>query len=143
MLFVGLFRMDRSHELDFWAVFWQGRKPPADFELVAAYNLMSDTRVIVFKAETIAAVRWLDKLNHVGTLECFPALDQTAGYQAVANRDLEAFAGFLRERGAGDEAIRTQVEFRETAMNAPSVWAALDWSHAWQHRERTGQGAAE
>lgn len=141
MLFVGIFRMDRARELDFWAVFWQGRKPPADFELVNAYNLMSDTRVIVFKAETIGAIRWLDKLNHVGTLECFPALDQTEGYRSVVDRDLDAFAAFSRARGANEEGIRAAVEFRGTAMNAPTVWAALDWAHEWQHRDAKREAA--
>ena len=140
MLFVGIFRMDRARELDFWAVFWQGRRPPPDFELVSAYNLMSDTRVIVFKAETIGAIRWLDKLNHVGRLECFPALDQSEGYRSVVNRDLDSFAGFIRARGASEDSIRAQVEFRQRAMNAPSVWAALDWAQEWQHRE--GQSEA-
>lgn len=141
MLFVGLFRMDRSRELDFWAVFWQGKKPPQDFELVAAYNLLSDLRVIVFKAETIGSVRWLDKLNMVGKLECFPALDQTEGYRSVVGRDLQQFAAFSRARGAGEEAIEAAVNGRERAMNSPSVWAALDWAEEWRHLDSSRAGA--
>src|SRR5947209_14492038 len=124
MLYVGLFRTERARDLEFWSVFWQGAKPPADFELVAAYNLLSDLRVIVFKAETIAAVRWLDRLNLVGKIECFPALDQTEGYHSVVNRDVEQFAEFIRARGASEAAIARQVTFRRTAMEQPDLWAA-------------------
>jgi hypothetical protein len=140
MLFVGLFRSDRARDLEFWSVFWQGPKPPDDMELVAAYNLMTDLRVIVFKAETIESIRWWDRLNLVGSFECHPALDQTEGYHSVVERDLERFAGFMRERGSPEAAIKRQVEFREHSYRAPSAIAALEVAR--QFRERARDGAA-
>jgi len=142
VLYVGLFRVERVKDLDFWAVFWQGGGPPNDFELVAAYNLLTDLRVIVFKAETIQSIRWLDRFNLVGKLECFPALDQTEGYQSVFNRNLEQFAAFVRGRGAREEAVASAVHFRETAMHAPNAWAALDWAREWR-RQQTVAGSGE
>ncbi|GEM_PF-649533 len=125
MLYVGLFRIDRSRDLEFWAVLWQGSQPPADFELLAAYNLLTDLRVIVFRAETLATVRWLDRLNLVGHFEAHPTLDQTEGYQAAFARDLARFDGFLSTRNAPRAAIDGMVDFRRRAMAAPSLWDAL------------------
>ncbi len=125
MLFVGLFRVDRAKDLDFWAVLWQGQGPPADFKLVTAYNLLTDLRVFVFEAESIASIRWLDKLNMVGSFECHPALDQSEGYLAVVHRDLDEFARFQRGRGASEQSIAAQVAFRRAAMESPGIFDAL------------------
>jgi hypothetical protein len=134
MLFVGLFKVDRAKDLEFWSVFWQGPPPPADMELVAAYNLLTDLRVIVFKAETIAAIRWWDKLNIVGSFECHPALDQTRGYLSVVARDLDEFAAHQRSRGVAEETIKTNVAFRAEAHQAPSVWSALEVARTFRER---------
>src|SRR5437764_9334452 len=113
MLFVGQLQMERGKDLEFFAVFWQGQGPPADFKLIAAYNLLTDVRFIVFEATSIGAIRWLDKLNTVGRFECHPALDQTEGYQSVVDRDLDAFERFFRARGASEQSAKVQVAFRE------------------------------
>src|SRR6266536_2466979 len=136
MLFVGLFQMDRSREIDFWAVFWQGQGPPADFKLIAAYNLLTDQRVIVFEADTIGAIRWLDKLNMIGRFEAHPALDQTEGYRSVVERDPEAFRRFQAARGGSPPGIDHQVEMRRRAMEAPNVWAALELVDEWKRGPR-------
>lgn len=125
MLYVGQFQIDRTRDLEFWAVLWQGRQVPDDLRLIAAYNLLSDLRIIVFEAESIAAIRWLDRLNFVGHFECQPALDQTEGYQAAFGRDIARFEGFLRERRAPEAVIARESSFRARSIEAPNVWAAL------------------
>ena len=134
MLFVGLFRTERARDREFWAVLWQGGGPPPDFELVAAYNLLTDLRVLVFKAETIESIRWLDRLNMVGSFECHPALDQTEGYQSVVRRDLDRFERFFRARGARDAPTEREVRFRREAMQTPTLWHALRHGKEWQER---------
>ncbi|HLZ70741.1 MAG TPA: hypothetical protein VKV26_12640 [Dehalococcoidia bacterium] len=142
MLYVGLFRVDRAKDLEFWAVLWQGQPPPADFDLVAAYNLLTDLRVIVFRAESLATLRWLDRLNLVGHFEAHPTLDQTEGYRAAFARDLAQFDGFLSARNAPRPAIDGAVDFRRRAMAAPSLWAALRLGRAELEREPGAAGSA-
>jgi hypothetical protein len=134
MLFVGLFHIDRAKDLEFWAVLWQGQGPPPDFELVAAYNLMTDLRVIVFRAETVQAIRFLDRLNMVGRFSCHPALDQTDGYRAAFARDADGLGEFVRGRGAREEAAQAGVEFRRQAMEQPNLWAAVLLADEWRQR---------
>jgi hypothetical protein len=117
--------MDRSKDLEFWAVLWQGQQPPADFELVAAYNLLTDLRVIVFRAETLGTLRWLDRLNLVGHFEAHPTLDQTEGYRTAFARDLTGFAEFLSARNTPRATIDGMVDFRRRAMATPTLWDAL------------------
>jgi len=130
VLYVGLFRMDRSKDLEFWAVLWQGQPPPADFELVAAYNLLTDLRVIVFRAETLATIRWLDRLNLVGHFEAHPTLDQTAGYRTAFARDLAGFDAFLSARNTPRATIDGMVDFRRRAMATSTLWDALRFGRA-------------
>ena len=125
MLFVGQFRVDRSQDLEFWAVLWQGHDVPRDLKLIAAYNLLSDLRIIVFEADSIASVRWLDRLNFVGHFECQPALDQTDGYQAALSRDTERLEGFLRNRKVSEAIIARESSFRARAIESPNIWTAL------------------
>lgn len=132
MLFVGLYRGNRARDREFWAVLWQGNGPPPDFELVAAYNLMTDLRVLIFRADSIQSIRFLDRLNFVGSFECHPALDQTDGYAALFARDLEHFERFMRGRGASDQATAREVGFRRQATESASAWHALALGRAWQ-----------
>lgn len=125
MLYVGLFRVDRSKDLEFWAVLWQGQSPPADFELIAAYNLLTDLRVIVFRAESLATIRWLDRLNLVGHFEAHPTLDQTEGYRTAFARDFAGFDAFLSARNAPRSAVDGAVDFRRRAHATASLWEAL------------------
>ena len=125
MLYVGQFRIDRTKDLAFWAVFWQGRQVPPDLKLIAAYNLLSDLRIIIFEAESIAAIRWWDRLNFVGHFECQPALDQTEGYHSVLDRDVARFEKFLRDRRTPEPVIARESSFRARSIEAPNVWAAL------------------
>ncbi len=137
MLFVGLLRTERARDREFWAVLWQGEGPPPDFELLAVYNLMTDLRVLVFRAESAESIRFLDRLNMVGSFECHPALEQTEGYRAVMARDVEQFERFFRGRGAGDQAARREASFRRQAMEAPTLWHALHLGRWWQERPDT------
>ena len=125
MLYVGQFRVDRTKDHEFWAVLWQGHRVPPDLKLIGAYNLLSDLRIIIFEAETVAAIRWLDRLNFVGHFECQPALDQTEGYRAALSRDLPGFESFLRERHTPEPVIAREAGFRSRAIEASNVWAAL------------------
>ena len=143
MLYLAFLEMDRSKDLEFFAVFWQGSKPPPDFKLHAAYNLLTDLRVIVFEAESIASLRWLDKLNNVGKIKYFPAQDQTDGYHSVINRDLDHFARFSQTRRASEENITRQVDYRRRAMEAPSIWAALQVAAEERERLRNLGGSGE
>jgi hypothetical protein len=77
-------------------------------------------------------------LNLVGSFECHPALDQTAGYHSVVNRDLEQFAAFMRARGAPPASIDAQVRFRSESHRAPNAWAALDVAGRFRERARAG-----
>lgn len=125
MLFVGQLRMERARDREFWAVLWQGAGPPSDFKLIAAYNLMTDLRILVFEAESTASIRWLDKLNMVGHFECQPALDQTEGYQAAVGRDIAAIEHFFRARYRSEALIAKEVGFRAGAMAAETIADAI------------------
>lgn len=125
MLYVGQFKVDRTRDLEFWAVLWQGRQVPPDLRLIAVYNLLSDLRIVIFEAESIAAIRWLDRLNFVGHFKCQPALDQTEGYRAALGRDVARFEAFLRERQSSEAIIARECDFRARSIEAPNVWAAL------------------
>jgi hypothetical protein len=136
MLFVGLFRNERIRDYEFWAVLWQGPPPPKDFELIAAYNLMTDLRVIVFRAESTASIRFLDRLNLVGSFECHPALDQTEGYAHALGRDTKKFTAFLRARGATDAVIKREVGFRAAAAKQPTLMDAIRFGRAHSARRQ-------
>jgi hypothetical protein len=125
MLFVGLFRNERIRDYEFWAALWQGPPPPKDFELIGAYNLMTDLRVLVFKAESTASIRFLDRLNFVGEFECHPALDQTEGDAHALARDTGKFTAFLRARGASEAVIKREVGFRAAASRQPTLMDAI------------------
>lgn len=138
MLFVGTFTNDRSKDDEFWAVLWQGPPPPSDFRLVAAYNMLTDERLIVFEATTTATIRWLDRLNLVGRFESRPVLDQTQGYESLFARDFEAFRTFLGARGQSDGAIDRAVAFRRAMHEAASVPSAIEAARAWRERRAGG-----
>lgn len=125
MLYVGLFRNERIRDYEFWATLWQGPPPPKDFELIAAYNLMTDLRVIVFKAESTASIRFLDRFNFIGHFECHPALDQTEGYVHAFARDTKKFTAFLRARGASEDVVKREVGFRTAASKQPTLMDAI------------------
>lgn len=125
MLFVGLLRLDRERDEEFWAALWQGAPPPADFRFVAAYNLMTDLRVIVFEADSIETIRFFDRFNFVGEMVCHPALDQSEGYAAAFTRDIAGFEQFLRERHMPEPVVTALSANRRAAMEAPTLKKAL------------------
>lgn len=134
MIYVGLLRSERVRDYEFWAVLWQGPPPPNDFALIAAYNLMTDLRVIIFKAESTASIRFLDRFNFVGHFECHPALDQTNGYAHAFARDAEKLGEFMRDRGVGEEVVKSEVAFRAGAVKQPSIHAAIQYGRAYADR---------
>lgn len=138
MIFVGLFRNERVRDYEFWAVLWQGQGPPSDFELIAAYNFMTDLRVLVFKAESTESIRFLDRLNLVGKFECHPVLDQTEGYRCALARDLAGFEKFMRERRTPEALIKEQVSFREQAARTASPWEAIRHGREWTEKPARG-----
>jgi len=140
MIYVGLLRSERIRDYEFWAVLWQGPPPPNDFELIGAYNLMTDLRVIIFKAESTASIRFLDRFNFVGNFECHPALDQTEGYVRAFARDAEKLGEFMRGRGVRAEVVKSEVAFRAGAVKQPSIPAAIQYGRA--HAERLGSRKA-
>jgi hypothetical protein len=92
--------------------------------------LMTDLRVIVFRAESTASIRFLDRLNLVGRFECHPALDQTEGYAHALGRDTEKFTAFLRARGAPEAVIKREVGFRAAAAKQPTLMDAIHFGRA-------------
>lgn len=130
MLFVGLFRTDRARDYEFWSVLWQGQGPPADFELVAAYNLLTDLRVFVFKAESIGSIRWLDRLNMVGSSSrtCEPPPPFTMSFRNVspaARRRATSLEECHHEAEQPDNDRREQgVHQRGHARGDTFIWAA-------------------
>ena len=118
--------MERARDEEFWAALWQGQGPPDDFELIAAYNLMTNLRVIVFNAEKTASIRWLDmRFNMVGKFTCHPALDQTVGYHAAFARDVDGVAEFLRKRRTPEPVIQALVDNRRRSIESPSLLEAV------------------
>ncbi|MGO9452440.1 MAG: hypothetical protein ACLQDV_15580 [Candidatus Binataceae bacterium] len=139
MLFVGLLRSERVRDYEFWAVLWQGAKPPKDFKLIAAYNLMTDLRVIVFEAESTESIRHLDRLNFIGHFECHPALDQTDGYRMVFARDTEGLGDFLRHHGLSEDVVKSEVAFRADSIKQPSIHAAIQFGRTYAERMSRGR----
>ena len=53
MLYVSIFRSDRARDPELWATVRQG-KAPSTLKILHVYNLMTDTRVFVWQAESVA-----------------------------------------------------------------------------------------
>jgi len=136
MIYVGLLRSERVRDYEFWAVPRQEPPQPKDFVLFGAYNLMADLRVIIFKAESTATIRFPDRLNFVGHFECHPALDQTEGYAQAFARDAEKLGEFMRGCGVSEEVLKSEVAFRAGAVKQPSLHAAIQYGR--DHAARLG-----
>lgn len=53
VLYVSIFRSDRARDPELWATVRQG-KAPSTLKILHVYNLMTDTRVFVWQAESVA-----------------------------------------------------------------------------------------
>lgn len=125
LLYVGVLNSDRARDRQFWACLWQGRDKPRDIRIRYAFNLMTQTRVIVFEASTTEAQSYFDRFNLVGKWAAHPSLDQTIGYQAAIASDPSPLGPMYAQRGLGQEWIDRLIAERWRYINAPSVDAAL------------------
>jgi hypothetical protein len=125
LLYVGVLESDRARDRQFWACLWQGRDKPRDIRIRHAFNLMTNTRVIVFEASTTEAQSYFDRFNLVGKWAAHPSLDQTIGYQAAIASNPDPLGPMYAQRGLGQEWIDRLIAERRRYINAPSVDAAL------------------
>lgn len=125
MLFVGDLRIDRSRDPEYWACLWQGANKPSDINVLGAFRLLTDQRIIAFEAQSIEAVQFFDRFNLVARWSVHPSLDQTRGYAAALNNDVEDLGAMLRERGLPRSFVDTVKRDRQRMIDAPTVNAAM------------------
>jgi hypothetical protein len=134
MLFVSIFRSDRTRDPEVWATIWQGPPPPS-INLIAAYNLGNDRRIFVWEGESPFDLQFMDRFNEVGVLETFPAFDRTQGWRFALSKDLEGFRGYL----SGRPNVEANVDLRRRALQAPNRRAARRAARQWvEEQERAG-----
>ena len=132
MLFVSIFTSDRRRDPELWATVWQSTPPPS-MELIGAYNLGSNKRVFIWKAESEADLRFMDRLNDVGVLETYPVFDRTYGWRMVLAGDLDSWRQWYEESGRPDP--ERAIDLRQRAMNAPNGYAARAVARQWQEEQ--------
>ncbi len=130
MLYVSILTSDRNRDPELWATVWQG-KAPASLRILHVYNLMSDKRIFIWEADTPGALQYFDRLNQVGTLETFPAFDQTDGWIPAFAGDIEAMRTFFHGRGRNDAEIEHAIDLRSRGHHAPTTTAARREARAW------------
>ena len=110
---------------------WQGA-PPSSINLAGMYNLANNRRDFIWNTESPADIQYMDRLNEVGLLETYPAIDRTSGLQMTFARDLEGFRHVLEERGLSQAQIESSIDLRRRAMQAPNRQAARTEAIRWQ-----------
>ena len=140
MLFVSILTSDRSRDPELWATIWQGESPP-NVKIIGAYNLANNKRVFIWEGESAADLQFMDRFNHIGLLETYPAFDRTAGWQLAFAKDLDTFEQQLLERaGRYREQVERGIELRRRGMNAPNRYAACAEARRWQEEQATASG---
>ena len=109
MLFVSILTSDRTLDPELWATLWQG-KPAPSITIKGAYNLTNNKRVIIWEGESAADIQYIDRLNEVGLLETYPAIDRTSAFQATFAKDLDGFQRALEQRGINEQQINTALD---------------------------------
>lgn len=140
MLFVSILTSERERDAELWAVIWQGGCPPG-LKLLQAYNLAGNKRLFIWEGQSAAELQFMDRFNHVGTLETFPAFDRTAGWQAAFAGDLAAFRAGLERNNAPPERIEAALDLRSRGHNAPTLQAAMREGREWAARQAENPSA--
>lgn len=143
MLFVSILTSDRSRDPELWATIWQGGSPPS-IKIIGAYNLANNKRVFIWEGQSSADLQFMDRFNHIGVLETYPAFDRTAGWQLAFAKDLDTFEKQLLERvGLNQDQVKRAVDLRRRGMNAPNRYAACAEARRWQEEQaRRSAGAS-
>lgn len=133
MLFVSILTSDRSRDPELWASIWHGDAPPS-INLVGAYNLGNDKRVFIWEGESAADLQFMDRFNHVGVLETYPAFDRTLGWRSAFAKDLNAFEELMFAGGRSEQAERA-VDLRRRIRRQPNMLAACAEACQWQEEQ--------
>ena len=135
MLFVSILTSDRSRDPELWATIWQGESPPS-IKIIGAYNLANNKRVFIWEGESAADLQFMDRFNHIGVLETYPAFKRTIGWQLAFAKDLDAFGKRLLERaGRYREQVEQFIDQRRRGRNAPNIYAACAEARRWQEEQ--------
>lgn len=130
MLFVSILTSDRARDPELWATLWQG-KPAPSITIKGAYNLTNNKRVIVWEAESPADIQYIDRLNEVGLLETYPAIDRTEAFQATFSKNLDGFREALEGRGISEKQIESAFKLRKQSHEAPNRHQAREQAKEW------------
>ncbi len=133
MLFVSILTSDRGRDPELWASIWHGSAPPS-INVIGAYNLGNDKRVFIWEGESTADLQFMDRFNHVGVLETYPAFDRTLGWQNAFAKNLDAFEERLFARGRSEQAERT-MDLRRRIRHQPNILAACAEARRWQEEQ--------
>ncbi len=133
MLFVSILTSDRSRDPELWASIWHGDAPPS-INLVGAYNLGNDKRVFIWEGESAADLQFMDRFNHVGVLETYPAFDRTLGWRDAFAKDLDTFEERLFAGGRSDWA-EPAMDLRRRIRRQPNILAACAEACQWQEEQ--------
>ena len=135
MLFVSILTSDRSRDPELWAAIWQGEPAPS-IKIISAYNLANNKRVFIWEGESTADLQFVDRFNHIGVLETYPAFDRTIGWQLAFAKDLEAFEKRLLDRaGPFREQVKQAIDLRRRGLNASNIYDACAEAQRWQEEQ--------
>ena len=135
MLFVSILTSDRSRDPELWATIWHG-EGPRNIKIRGAYNLGNNKRVFIWDGESAADLQFMDRFNHIGVLETYPAFDRTLGWQQAFAREIDAFAKRLLDRaGPYREQVERDVDLRRRIVKAANRYAACAEARRWQEEQ--------
>jgi hypothetical protein len=140
MLFVSILTSERARDAELWAVIWQGGCP-ATLKLHQAYNLAGNKRLFIWEGQSAADLQFMDRFNHVGLIETYPAFDRTTGWQAAFAGDLDAFRTGLERNNAPKARIESAMDLRSRGHQAPTLQAAMREGREWSERQATNPNA--
>ena len=138
MLFVSILTSERIRDPELWAAIWRGFAP-STLILHHAYNLAGNKRVFVWEGGSAADLQFMDRFNHVGELETYPAFDRTTGWQQAFAGDVEGFRTTLAQQGASPERLEAHVELRALAHKSTNLRASLKVGRDWVKRREDDQ----
>ena len=135
MLYVSILTSERSRDPELWGTIWQGETPPS-INIIGAYNLANNKRVFIWEGESVADLQFMDRFNHVGVLETYPAFDRTRGWQLAFAKDIDTFAEQMLDRGGRDNPqVQQNIELRRRVRKTANVYAARAEARRWQEEQ--------
>ena len=135
MLYVSILTSERSRDPELWGTIWQGETPPS-INIIGAYNLANNKRVFIWEGESVADLQFMDRFNHVGVLETYPAFDRTRGWTLAFAKDIDTFAEQLLERGGRDNPqVQRNIELRRRVRKTANIHAACAEARKWQEEQ--------